>query len=77
MTRTQITPEALRAAVAMASAEVFDVDVPMGELLDDVPVEDVAQALAVMLSVVLDVLARAHVLQGLGAVAARAEGAGQ
>ena len=77
MSNRQITPEALRAAVAMASAEVFDVDVPAVELLDGVPAEDVAQALVVMLGAVLDVLSRGHILGTMGALAARAEAEGR
>ena len=73
MTRPTITPAALRAAVALASAEAFDIDIPAAELLDGVPPEDAAQALAVMLGVVLDVLARKHLLGTIGNVAARTE----
>ncbi|MCQ4043857.1 hypothetical protein ACFOSC_26585 [Streptantibioticus rubrisoli] len=76
MTRPTITREALRAAVALASAQVFDIDIPLDELLDGVPPEDAAQALAFTFGVVLDVLARKHLLRTIGAVAARTEAAG-
>lgn len=71
MTPPTVSREALRAAVAIASARVFDVDVDSSSLYRDVPPEEVVDALGLLLDVVLEVASKPHWLGIAGRAAAR------
>lgn len=66
----QVSHKALRAAVALAAASAFDTDVPTPELLDGADPVETAEALAVVLSVILNVTSATRLLGVVGQVAA-------
>jgi hypothetical protein len=66
----KVSREALRAAVALAAASAFDADIDPTELLDGADPQETAEALALVLGVILNVTNRTRILGLVGQVAA-------